>query len=189
MVNVDRIGLAGGLGNLDFKRYSEITQVIKTQIVETEALISQIAIPSIIEWYLYGVMVVDSVNASEVQGAESSETGLCFFAGQQIDRSPTGGCVAARMALAHAKLGIPLFQRRAFNSFVSNVSEGRGAFVGANVEEVDVEGGYGLSARGVVARIEGDAFYTGATTFVLEPKDPVREGVSVEAIEQSAPLQ
>ena len=189
IVNVDQIGLAGGLGNLDFKRYSEITQVIKTQIVETEALISQIAIPPIIEWYLYGVMVVDSVNTSEVQGAEWTETGLCFFAGQQIDRSPTGGCVAARMALAHAKLGTPLFQRRAFNSFVANASGGRGAFVGANVEEVDVEGGYGLSARGVVAKIEGDAFYTGATTFVLEPEDPVREGVSVEAIEQSASLQ
>lgn len=33
----------------------------------------------------------------------ATETGLCFFGDQQIDRSPTGSGIAARVALAYAK--------------------------------------------------------------------------------------
>ncbi|KAJ9156431.1 Trans-L-3-hydroxyproline dehydratase [Pleurostoma richardsiae] len=183
MVNVDQLGFPRGLGQLNVKTCDTITQTIKTQIVETERLVRQIAIPPGIEWYLYGVMVVDNVNTAPVADVASTETGLCFFADQQVDRSPTGGCVAARMALAYAKGACRLRERRAFNSFVSNASAGRGAFVGSNVEEVDIAGGHGVSAKGVVVRIEGEAFYTGATTFVIEPEDPVEEGFSVKEIE------
>jgi trans-L-3-hydroxyproline dehydratase len=43
--------------------------------------------------YLYSVMVVEET-------LPEGETGLCFFADQQIDHSPTGSCVMARVALA-----------------------------------------------------------------------------------------
>lgn len=176
MVNVDQLGFPQGLKEIDMKTYCIVTEVIKTQIVETESLVQQISIPSGIEWYLYGVMVVDNINTAPVSEASWTESGLCFFAGNQIDRSPTGGCVAARMALAHAKGACSLFQRRAFNSYVSNAYAGRGAFTGTNVKEVDVVGGHGISSKGVVVQIEGEAFYTGAMTFVLEPEDPIKEG-------------
>ncbi|KAH8880835.1 putative proline racemase [Thozetella sp. PMI_491] len=185
MVDVDQLGL-GSLGRLDTKAYDEVTQIIKTQIVETEGLVREISIPTGIEWYLYGVMVVDNANTAQVSRVAASETGLCFFADQQIDRSPTGGCVAARMALAYAKGACQLLDRRAFNSFVSDVSSGRGAFIGSNVEEVEIAGGRGISSKGVVVRIEGEAFYTGTATFVLETEDPVPEGFSIRDIESAS---
>lgn len=180
MVNVTELGFEEGLAKLDTKTCGSITELIKTQILESEDLVKQISMPSGIKWYLYGMMVVDNRDTAPVSGTSATETGLCFFAGQQINKSPTGGCVAARMALAHAKGISPLFERRAFHSFAFNSSARRGAFVGSNVEEVDIEGGHGLSVRGVVVRIEGEAFYTGATTFVMEPEDPIKEGFSIQ---------
>ncbi|KAL8286663.1 hypothetical protein RQP46_004191 [Phenoliferia psychrophenolica] len=49
-------------------------------------------------------MVVDTSNPGTPHSAQAAgaETGLCFFADQQIDRSPTGSCVGARVALAVA---------------------------------------------------------------------------------------
>lgn len=135
--------------------------------------------PSDTEWYLYGVMAVD-----KAIGPENVETGLCFFADQQIDRSPTGGCVAARMALAHAR-GVPLNQSIRFDSFVSNAF-GRGGFIGSNGEQVDIPTGHGLSRKGVTVRIEGEAFDTGAAIFVVEPEDPIKDGFSVAELEKAS---
>jgi trans-L-3-hydroxyproline dehydratase len=173
MVSAEHLGFPEGLIKWDMKAFDVATQILKTQIV-TSGLVKQIAIPSTIDWYLYGVMVVD-----KTIGGENAETGLCFFADQQIDRSPTGGCVAARMALAHTR-GIPLQQSVKFNSFVSNAFGGRGAFTGTNVHEVGIAGGHGIAARGVVVRIEGEAFYTGAATFITEPEDPIRDGFAIK---------
>jgi trans-L-3-hydroxyproline dehydratase len=186
IVNVVQLGFPEGLAKLNMKTYDAVTQVIKTQIDHTEGLRAQIAVPTGIEWDLYGVMVVDNINTELVPGTMATESGLCFFGGQQIDRSPTGGCVAARMALAHAKGVSQLNERRAFNSFVSNAYAGRGAFIGSNVEEVDIVGGRDISAKGVVVRVEGEAFYTGATTFVMEPEDPIREGFAVKELEEAS---
>lgn len=69
------------------------------------------------------------------------------------------------------------------NSFVSAANGGRGAFMGSNVEEVAIANGHGLSMRGVVVQIEGEAFYTGAMTFLKEPEDPIRDGFLVKELE------
>ncbi|KAJ5804931.1 hypothetical protein N7474_010818 [Penicillium riverlandense] len=188
MVGAQELGFRAGLKALDMKMYDRITSIIKAEIVNTLELRNQISVPSAMdtEFDLYGVMVVDRVNAAPVPGVDSVETGLCFFASQQIDRSPTGGCVAARMALAHAKQESKLGERQAFHSFVSNAYAGQGAFVGSNVEEVDIAGGYGISAKGVVVRIEGYGYYTGACTFLTEPMDPIADGFSVREIEMAS---
>ncbi|KAK9774295.1 putative Proline racemase [Seiridium cardinale] len=186
MVNVTELGFVEGLGKLDMKTFDKVSQTIKTQIVETDSLVKQIAVPPGIEWYLYGIMVVDNVNTAHIPEVHATETGLCFFADQQIDRSPTGGCVAARMALAHAKGKSRLSKRQAFNSFVSNANGGHGAFIGMNEEEVDIAGGHGISAKGVLVRISGEAFYTGTATFLLEPEDPIKDGFSVKELEHAS---
>ncbi|ETS79374.1 hypothetical protein PFICI_09227 [Pestalotiopsis fici W106-1] len=185
MVSATELGFAGGLADRDMATFDRVTRIVKAQIAETENLVEQIALPLDIPWYLYGVMVVDRVNTAQVDGVAATESGLCFFADQQIDRSPTGGCVAARMALAHAKGESQLFERHAFNSFVSAASNGRGAFIGSNVEEVAIASGHGLSTKGVVVRIEGEAFYTGAVTFLKEPEDPIRDGFLVKGLEDA----
>lgn len=92
------------------------------------------------------------------------ETGLCFFANQQIDRSPTGGCVAARVALAHATGGLALGEKRVYNSLVTRAYPGLAGFVGSVVD--GAEGGHSVRVR-----IEGYAYYTGYHSFVVEKED------------------
>ncbi|GAA6020926.1 hypothetical protein JCM10207_003189 [Rhodosporidiobolus poonsookiae] len=118
--------------------------------------------------YLYGVVVVDTEVA-----ADGHETGLCFFADQQVDRSPTGSAVAARIALAYAKGKIGLNDAKRYHSVVSLASEQpeQDAFLGEAVEEVQVEGGEGPAAKGVVVKTSGRAYYTDAAAFVAEKDD------------------
>lgn len=117
--------------------------------------------------FLYSVMVVDRDVGSWPDGVDGTETGLCFFADDEIDRSPTGSCVTARMALAHAKKQRLIGQKWAYNSIVSN-RFGTGAFVASIVDD-NVRVGGGKEA--VTVRVEGKAYYTGTSNFILEDGD------------------
>lgn len=112
--------------------------------------------------FLYSVMVVDDSVGCRPDDVSGAETGLCYFGENQIDRSPTGSCVTARMALAHAKGTRDVGQRWAYNSLVSN-HFGAGGF---SAEITDVNG-----VEHVVVRVEGQAFYTGTSTFLVEDGD------------------
>ncbi|KAL4990825.1 hypothetical protein BDW68DRAFT_22116 [Aspergillus falconensis] len=126
--------------------------------------------------FLYGVMVVDSKVGFRPDGCEGAETGICFFGdSDQVDRSPTGSCVTARMALAHAKGVRGLAQRWAYHSLVSN-QFATGAFVGTIVDQsVSVTGFNGDNWPAVIVRVEGSAYYTGAMTFMHEVGDVTSE--------------
>lgn len=129
--------------------------------------------------YLYSVMLVER-GRSAAGAAEGRETGLCFFAKQQIDRSPTGGAVAARMALAHARGVRQVGERWRYDSLLSRAHDGVGSFVGCIVEEGLMPAGDGSSMPFVRVRVEGDAFYTGHHIFVSEEEDRVgRDGFSL----------
>jgi trans-L-3-hydroxyproline dehydratase len=120
-------------------------------------------------------MVVDDKLGATTPGSAGAETGLCFFADQQVDRSPTGGGVAARAALAYAKGVREKGVSWTYHSLVSNGFDGRGAMVGTVVEEVDVPGGEGAAKRGVRVKVEGQAYYTGTYTFIVEDLDSIGE--------------
>ncbi|KAF3395987.1 Trans-3-hydroxy-L-proline dehydratase [Penicillium rolfsii] len=117
--------------------------------------------------FLYSIMVVDRDVGSRPDGVDGTETGLCFFADDEIDRSPTGSCVTARMALAHAKKQRFVGQKWAYNSIVSN-RFGTGAFVASIVDD-HVRMGGGKEA--ITVRVEGQAYYTGTSNFILEEGD------------------
>ncbi|KAI9376623.1 hypothetical protein BJX61DRAFT_530777 [Aspergillus egyptiacus] len=129
--------------------------------------------------FLYGVMVVDSRSEGgyRPEGVEGAETGVCFFGeSDQVDRSPTGSCVTARVALAYAKGSREVGQRWAYNSLVSRHFR-TGAFVGSIVETgVPVRGYLGESWPGVIVRVEGNAYYTGTSTFIHEEGDITSDG-------------
>ncbi|KAJ6620073.1 proline racemase [Mycena sp. CBHHK59/15] len=108
--------------------------------------------------YLYSVMVVEKT--------ARGETGLCFFADQQIDRSPTGSCVTARVALAVDQGRLKIGEGCDYESIVSLLNEGTG-FRGTAVEKVD---------EGIIVKVEGRAFYTGAASFVVEEHDMMPSG-------------
>ncbi|CAK5268368.1 unnamed protein product [Mycena citricolor] len=111
--------------------------------------------------FLYGVMVVERT----AQG----EAGLCFFADQQVDRSPCGSCVMARVALAFEKGDLKLGQARDYESIVSLSVDGTG-FRGTAVEKTEA---------GLIVQVQGKAFYSGASTFVVEDEDAMPSGFIV----------
>ncbi|KAJ7249179.1 hypothetical protein B0H12DRAFT_1122222 [Mycena haematopus] len=111
--------------------------------------------------YLYSVMVVERT----LKG----ETGLCFFADQQIDRSPTGSCVMARVALAVDQGRLQIGEGCEYESIVSLLNDGTG-FRGTAVEVVP---------EGVIVKVEGRAFYTGAASFVVEETDMMPNGFTI----------
>ncbi|KAF8917530.1 proline racemase [Mucidula mucida] len=115
--------------------------------------------------FLYGVMIVDTA-----QGGDNGELGLCFFADGQVDRSPTGSCVMARVALAIEQGKLRQGEWWTYESIVSLGKAGN-AFRGCAVEVTD---------EGVMVRVEGKAYYTGSSVFMREELDSLGDGFSLQ---------
>ena len=116
--------------------------------------------------FLYGTIVVDVPDAA----APDLSHNVCVFADRQVDRSPTGSGVTARMALRHARGSVRVGEPR--------------RFAGVSGEEftatVVAEHPAGTNAPDGIASVEiqvaGRAYRTGASMFLLEDDDPLREG-------------
>lgn len=112
--------------------------------------------------FLYGTIVTD-----EAAPAEDSFN-LCIFAEAQIDRSPTGSGVTARMALDHAKGLVAAGQTRRFRSITG------GTFTGRVLGEAD-----GPAPGAVTVAVGGTGHFAGEGTFVIEADDPLRHGFAL----------
>ncbi len=124
---------------------------------------------------LYGV-IVTARPSSTGQDTYSNlppnaESGICFFANQQVDRSPTGSGAQARVALGWS-LADPHPEPRTFHSPVSWAYGGEGAFVA----EVVGHKRLGNVSQGVKVKISGKARYTGVSSFVVEDDDEIGKG-------------
>jgi len=129
--------------------------------------------------FLYGTILTDAELGTRGSGTMGAETSLCFFSNSQIDRSPTGSGVQAKVALAHAKGQRELGARWTYHSLVSNSCKGNeGAFVGEAVREV----GIGEGRPAVIVKVSGWARYTGASTFIVEDGDEIGQGFCFEAV-------
>ncbi|KZD02837.1 proline racemase [Oceanibaculum pacificum] len=114
--------------------------------------------------FLYGAILTDG--RDDWQAGEAGATrNVCIFAGRQVDRSPTGSGVTARIALQHARGLIAPGQCRLFRSVTGQ------DFTGEVVETTRIG-----RHRAVVARIGGHAYYSGTARFTAEPDDPLRGG-------------
>jgi proline racemase len=111
--------------------------------------------------FLYGVILTDDADPASNEPSRN----LCLFGGGQIDRSPTGSGVTARMALDVLGGRIPLGRER---RIVGPTGEG---FAGTAIERVDFCG-----RDAVRVRVEGRSFYTGSARFVVEDGDPLGDG-------------
>lgn len=89
---------------------------------------------------------------------------LCWFAEGQLDRSPTGSGVTARLALAAKRQEADIGQSYAF------------------------AGASGLAFRGIITAVAGDevktavsgeAYYTAAQKLILEEDDPIAGGLDI----------
>jgi proline racemase len=114
--------------------------------------------------FLYGTILTDGGN-----GADRPSRNVCIFAGRQIDRSPTGSGVTARMALQIARREARLGDQRRFESCTGAVFSGRA------VRDASPVGG----RKSVIVEVGGRAHQTGEARFRFDDDDPLREGFSL----------
>ncbi len=126
-----------------------VTQATKAQVVLSHPDSPDLS-------FLYGTILTDGRDAY----AEQPTANVCVFAEREVDRSPTGSGVTARIAVQIAKGQIRMGQTRTFESVTGAIFTGRAlrpASVGA------------LPA--VIVEVGGRAHYTGTARFTLEPGD------------------
>jgi trans-L-3-hydroxyproline dehydratase len=111
--------------------------------------------------FLYGIILTDGHDGS---GGRASAN-ICVFADGQVDRSPTGSGVTARMAVMHRRRAVAIGEMRRFSSVT-------GAEFEAKVLEETTAGPH----PAVVVEVGGRAFYTGEASFSVEADDPLGEG-------------
>ncbi|MDT8340379.1 MAG: proline racemase family protein [Longimicrobiales bacterium] len=93
---------------------------------------------------------------------------VCVFADGEVDRSPTGTGVSARLALLRARGRARIGQTLTFESIIGSRFRGR-----------IVEEGRHFGLDTVVPEVEGRAFITARSRFLFDPADPFREGFLV----------
>ncbi len=111
--------------------------------------------------FLYGTILTDGRDAYE----EAPTANVCVFAAREVDRSPTGSGVTARIAVQRARGLIALGQERRFESVTGAVFTGRALR--------DTTAG---PFAAVVVEVGGRAYYTGTSRFTLEEDDPLAGG-------------
>jgi proline racemase len=111
--------------------------------------------------FLYGTILTDGAD-----GFSAAPTAnICVFAAREVDRSPTGSGVTARIAVQHARGLIEMEQERRFESVTGAI------FTGKALRETKA----GRFAA-VVVEVGGKAHYTGRASFTLEEGDEIGKG-------------
>ena len=133
---------------------AEITAAVKAQVALEHPDEAELA-------FLYGTILTDGRDA--FSGAPSAN--ICVFAESQVDRSPTGSGVTARIAVQHRRGQTALGQRRSFESVTGAL------FTGQAIAETRVG-----RIPAVTVEVAGEAHYCGEARFFLEPGDEIGQG-------------
>jgi trans-L-3-hydroxyproline dehydratase len=112
--------------------------------------------------FLYGTILTDGGDGA---GGKPSRN-VCVFAGRQIDRSPTGSGVSARLALQVARRQAKAGEERLFESCTGAVFSGR------VLRQAPPVG----PRKAVVVEVGGLAHFVGESRFRFDEGDPLREG-------------
>jgi trans-L-3-hydroxyproline dehydratase len=110
--------------------------------------------------FLYGTIFI---GPPEHEGSHSRN--VCVFAEGEVDRSPTGTGVSARLAIHHARGDIGIGESITIESIIGTTFTGR-------VVKETIFGPHGA----VIPEVEGSAFITGRHEFVIDPADPLKTG-------------
>jgi len=110
--------------------------------------------------FLYGTIFIAP---SKNKGVHSRN--VCIFADGEVDRSPTGTGVSARMAIHYARGEIGFNEPVVIESIVDSKFTGR-------VVETMTFGGYDA----VIPQVEGSAHISGRHEFFIDPEDPLKDG-------------
>jgi trans-L-3-hydroxyproline dehydratase len=112
--------------------------------------------------FLYGTILTDGRSGVTQDGPSAN---ICVFAEREVDRSPTGSGVTARIALAVARDPALISADFAFESITGSSFTGR-------VAEQTTAGRFAA----IRAEVAGRSYYTGRSIFTLDPDDPLSGG-------------
>jgi len=111
--------------------------------------------------FLYGTILTDGNDADAMHPSAN----VCVFADAQVDRSPTGSGVTARIALQHRRKLTASGEERVFESVTGAL------FSGKAVSETQVG-----PHKAVTVEVSGEAHYTGESRFWHEDGDKIGAG-------------
>ncbi len=112
--------------------------------------------------FLYGTILTDGGDGA---GGVATKN-VCVFADAEVDRSPTGSGVTARLAVMHAKGLVAAGETRIFESIAGS------QFTGEVARQTTLADG----RPAILARVGGRAFYSGKAEFALEDDDVLGKG-------------
>ena len=110
--------------------------------------------------FLYGTIITDGGD-----GKSAPSKNVCVFADREVDRSPTGSGVTARLAAMYARGGVGIGENRMFESVTG------ARFTG----EIAREERFGPHDA-IIARVGGRAHYCGEASYIVEDDDPLGGG-------------
>jgi len=111
--------------------------------------------------FLYGSILTDGRD----RAADGPSRNICVFANAEVDRSPTGSGVTARMAARFAQGKVALHERCLFESVTG------AEFTGEVVAAMQ----YG-ERQAVTVRVSGQAHYSGEARYWLDEGDTIGKG-------------
>jgi proline racemase len=114
--------------------------------------------------FLYGTLLTD-----DARSHDGISRNLCVFGEEQIDRSPTGSGVTARLAVDATRGLVRPGEHRRFAGPTGV------PFTGEIIAEQCV-----ADTRTFRVRVSGSAFYSGSATFVVEAEDTLRDGFGLD---------
>lgn len=110
--------------------------------------------------FLYGTILTDGGD-----GSEAPTRNVCVFADAEVDRSPTGSGVTARLAAMYAKGAVRPGEPRIFESIAGS------RFTGS-VARITTAGPFDA----ITVRVGGRAHYSGRAEFIVEDGDELGKG-------------
>ena len=131
-----------------------------TQAVKAQVAIAHPDDPDL--GFLYGTILTDGGDGAS---HDRPSANICVFADNQVDRSPTGSGVAARIALMRARGMIAEGDTAYFESVTRTIFRGRAL--------ADCDAG---AYDAVTVEVTGHAHYTGTARFTVEPDDLLAGG-------------
>ena len=110
--------------------------------------------------FLYGTIFIGGPVS---EGVDSRN--VCIFAEGEMDRSPTGSGVSARLAIHHKRNELAIGETMKIESILGSTFDGK------IVETVDFHG-----IEAVIPEVQGTAYITGRNELVIDPDDPFKKG-------------
>jgi proline racemase len=114
--------------------------------------------------FLYGTIITETTDTR----ADTLNRHLCYFAEGQLDRSPTGSGVTARLAHAFYKGQVGIGEKCEFAGATGI------AFTGEITKKSRL-----ADEKGIVSRVSGRAYYSGTSSYVTEEDDPLKDGFEI----------